>query len=114
MGCDNASTPKNIRGKNKQTCILRKGGIRFYRKRRELPHISSCIHITYNVSSTLRTQNNGFNNTTVTQWRTGKHLCPVQVWVDIITRLESYPGTSDNTPVNTVWAENLKKLYHPK
>ena len=60
------------------------------------------------MSSTFRTQKNGVKNVTVTQWRTGKHLCPVRIWADIITRLDSYPGTLYDTPVNTVWVENHK------
>ena len=32
----------------------------------------------------------------------------VQVLANIITRLELYPGTSDDTPVNIVWLENNK------
>ena len=55
-----------------------------------------------------RMQKNGVKNATVTQWRTGKHICPVQVWADIVTRLDSYPVLSDDTPVNTVWLENHK------
>ena len=38
----------------------------------------------------------------------GKHLCSVQVWADIVKIMDSYPGSSDNTPVNTVWVENYK------
>ena len=32
----------------------------------------------------------------------------MQVWLDIITRLDLYPGSSDDTPVNTVWEEKHK------
>ena len=31
-----------------------------------------------------------------------------EVWADIVTRLDSYPGSSEDTPVNTVWVENHK------
>ena len=44
----------------------------------------------------------------MTQWRTEKHLCPVKIWMYIVTRLDSYPGSSYYTPVNIVWVENLK------
>ena len=59
-------------------------------------------------SLTFRTQKNGFKNSTETRWRIGKHLFPVQVWADIVTRLETYPGSSDNTSMNTAWVENHK------
>ena len=55
------------------------------------------------------THKNGAENSTMTQWQTGKHLCPVHICTDIITRLYSYPETSDDTPVNTVWVENSNK-----
>ena len=35
-------------------------------------------------------------------------LCPVQIWADIITRMDLYPGSSDDTPVNKVWVEKYK------
>ena len=79
-----------------------------YRKQRKLLHGIDCIHLVYKVSPTFRTQKNGVKNATVTHWRMGKHLFRVQVWADIFTRLDFYPGLSDNTPVNTVWLENHK------
>ena len=75
-------------------------------KRRELLHISGCIHLADKVSPKFITQKNGFKHGTVTKWRTRKHLCLVQVLADIIKRLESYPGTSYDTPVNTVWVDD--------
>ena len=86
QSCEYSTTPK---WENKKTHILWKGDIRFYRKRRDLPHISGCLHLADKVSLKLRTQKNGAKNAIVTQWRTGKHLFPVQFWVDIATRLDS-------------------------
>ena len=65
--CKYFATPK---GENKQTYILRKGGIRFYSKQRGLPHSSGCIHLADKVSPTFRAQKNGFKNATVIQWCT--------------------------------------------
>ena len=79
-----------------------------YRKRHEIIHISGCIHLVDKVSLEFRTQKNGSKNATVTQWKTGKHLDPVQVLDDIITRLESHPRTSYDTPVKEVWVDNHK------
>ena len=89
--CDYSATPK---GGHKQTRILWKGDIKFYRKRHELPHSSGCLHLGVKVSPTFRTQINGVENATVTQWWTGKHLCLVQVFSDIVTRLYLCPGSS--------------------
>ena len=87
---DYSTTPK---GENMQTCILRKRGIRFYRKLRELLNSSGFIHLVDKVSPKFREQKNGVKNATVNQWRTGKHLGMVQVWADIIKIIESYLGS---------------------
>ena len=88
--------------------ILQKGGIRFYRKLRELRHDSGILHLADKISSTVRTQKNGVKNATVTQWRTTTTLCPVNIWAEITIRLDSYSGTTSVTPVNTVWVEHHK------
>ena len=103
LSCEYSATPK---GENKLTRILRKGYIRFYRKRHELLKSRGCIHLLDKVSLAFRNQKNGVKNATLNQWQTGKHLWPVQVWPNIITGLELYPGISDDTPVYTVWEEN--------
>ena len=88
--------------------ILQKGGIRFYRKRRELSNNSGILHLSDKVSSTLRTQKNAVKNVTVTQWRTTTTLCPVHIWAEIIIRLDWYSGTTSDTSLNTVWVERHK------
>ena len=105
QSCKYSTTPK---GEDKRTHILQKGDMRFYRKRRELPHDSGILHIADKVSPTFRTQKNGVKNSTVTQWRTATTLCPVRIWEEIIIRLESYSGTTRDTPVNTVWVDLQK------
>ena len=99
QSCEYSTTPK---GEHKLSCIMRKGGIKFYRKRRDIPHISGLLHLAEKVSPTFRKQKNEVNNATVTQWCTGKHIYPVQLWADIVTRMDLYPGSSDETLVNTV------------
>ena len=61
-----------------------KGDIKLYSKQCDLLHSSVYIHLSDKVSLTFRTQNNGVKNSTLTQWWTGKNLCPVQIWADII------------------------------
>ena len=53
--CKYSTTPKV---EHKRTRILRKGDIIFYRKRRELPHISRRLHLEVKVSPTFRKQKN--------------------------------------------------------
>ena len=50
----------------------------------------------------------------MTHWWTGKNLCLIQVWTDIVKRMNLYPGSSDDTPVNTVWVENHKTTITPQ
>ena len=119
QSCEYSTNPK---GEDKRTRILQKGDIRFYRKRRELSHNSGILHLADKVSPTFHTQKNGVKNATVTQWRTTTTLCPVNIWTEIIIRLNSYLGTTSVTPVNTVWLERhkttitsqMKKIHYGK
>ena len=103
--CEYSTTTK---GEEKCIRILQKGDIHFYSKRRELYHDSVILHLADKVSPTLRTHKNGVTNATVTQWQTTTTLCPVHIWAEIIIRLDSYSGTTRDTPVNTVWVERHK------
>ena len=84
----------------------------FYKKHRELSHNNGILHLADKVSLTFRTQKNGVKNATVTQWQTTTTLCPVRIWAEIIIRLDSYSGTTRDTPVNTVWVELKKTNSH--
>ena len=106
LACDHASIPQPPKGGISEHASCGRGGIKFYRKRRKIPHSSGHLHLADKVSLLFRTQKNGVKNSTVNQWRTWKHLCIVQLWVYIVTRMDLYPGSSDDTPVNTVWVEN--------
>ena len=76
-----STTPK---GEDKLTRILQKEAMRFYRKRRKIPHDSGILHLADNISPTLRTQKKVSKNATVTQWRTVITFCPVCIWSEII------------------------------
>ena len=91
-----------LKGEAKQTCILQKSDIRFYIKRREFIHNSGRSHLVEKVHPNFMRHKNGVKKSTVTQWRTLKQLLPLQVWSDIILRMESYPGTLDDTQGNMV------------
>ena len=54
----------------KKARILRKVGIRFYIKRRELTQNSGQIHLVDKVSPIFRSHKNGFKNATLTRWQT--------------------------------------------
>ena len=105
--CKYSTTPK---GEDKRTRILQKGDIRFYRKRREFSHGSGILHLADKVSPTFRTQKNRGKNATVIQWQTPTTLCSVHIWAEIVIRMDSYSGTTRDTPVNTVWVERHKTM----
>ena len=109
FGMRSCEYSKTHKGENKRTRILQKGDIGFYRKCRKLSHDSGILHLDDKVFSAFRTQENGVKNATVTQWRTATTLCPVRIWAEIIIRLDSYSGTTRDTPVNKVWVE-LQKI----
>ena len=69
-----------LKGEDKLTFILQKGGISFYRKRRQLSHDSGILHLADKFSPTICTQKNGVKNVTVTQRRTATTLFPVRIW----------------------------------
>ena len=94
------------KGDYKWTLILWKGNIIFCRKWCKLTHEISRVHILDKVYPESRTYNNGVKNATVAQCWKGKYLCPLHIWSYIITIVDSYPGTSYDTPVNTVWVKN--------
>ena len=87
QSCEYSSTPK---GEDKHTRILQKGDIHFCRKCRELSHDSGTHHLADKVSLKFRTQKNRVKNAIATQWRTATNLCPVQIWAEVIIRLDSY------------------------
>ena len=96
------------KGEAKRKRILQKSNIRFYIKLCKITYNSGRIHLLEEVSQTFSTQKKWVKNETVTQWQTGKCLYLVQIWSDINSRLELYPGTSYDIPVNTLWVENHK------
>ena len=66
-------------------------------------HNSILIHLSDKFYPIFRTCKNGVKSATVIQLCTVKHLFLVKIWAAVITRLESYPVISDDTPVNIVW-----------
>ena len=67
------------------------------------------LHLGDKVSLTCNTHKNGVINARVTQWQTAATLYLVHKWAEIIIRLDSYSGTTRDTPVNTISVE-LQKI----
>ena len=103
--CDYSTNPRE---EEKCTHKPQKGDIHFYRKCRKLSHNSGILHLADKISLTFHTQKNGVKNAIVTQWWTTMKLWLVRIWAEIIILLDSYPGTTRGTLVNTVFVEHQK------
>lgn len=94
-----------------RTDILRIRCIRFFKDGIELGHDSPLLEYADCVSVTFEMQKKDEKGDTVTQIATGDILlCPVRMWAAIVRRLWSYPGTTWDTKVSSVWNEG--KIEH--
>jgi hypothetical protein len=112
--CEYSSTTK-VDGLRK-TKILTCENIRFFHNQGKgltlLPHTlplevleqADCLSICF-VS-----QKNSENFTSVTQYRSGKELCPVTAWARTVKRILAYPKTSPTNTVNTFYDHTRKSL----
>ena len=108
------STQLPPKGRTHTHTSFRRGIYHFYRKCHKLPHDSGILHLDDKVSPIFRTQKKRVKNATVTQWRTTTTLCSLRIWEEIIIPLDSYPVTTRDTPVNTVWVDHQKTAITSK
>ena len=101
-----------VKGERK-TKRLNVGNIRFYKLinglNQEISHFSPEIVNADVVSITFVFQKNGEKEATITQHQSNNKLCPVAAWAAIITRIRSYPNTTDSSPVNSYMAKKKVK-----
>ncbi len=100
QSCEYLKVPKSEQRQTKQLCI---SNIAFIRNGKITIHSSPNLHLADCVSVTFEQQKNERKLDTVTQWKTADPvLCPVKIWASIITRIFSYDGTNQNSPVSLV------------
>ena len=88
---------------SRKTKRLKVRNIRFFRNNTEITDKRSAIlKFADTVSITFEFQKNKKKNITVSQPRSGKDICPVLIWAEIVQRVLSYKGTTENTPVNAI------------
>jgi hypothetical protein len=76
--------------------------IRFFKKKRLLPHSDPRLHLANTVSITFEHQKRDIKHDTITHHRSHDPLlCPVKIWSKIIKRLHSYSSSTPTTTVNT-------------
>ena len=87
----------------RKTKRLKVENIRFFKNNGEIKK-KTCALIEFadTVSVTFKFQKNRQRDITVTQPRSGKQLCPVLIWGEIVQRILSYKGYTDKSPVNAV------------
>ena len=87
----------------RKTKRLKVENIRFFKNNGEIKK-KTCALIEFadTVSVTFKFQKNRQRDITVTQPRSGKQLCPVLIWGEIVQRILSYKGSTEKSPVNAV------------
>jgi len=97
----------NIAEEKRRTKTLRVRNIRFFRKGRLVPHTHRSLALADTVSITFEFQKSDERHETITMHRSGDTvLCPVRAWAAIVRRILSYPGTTSDTNVNTIFVDN--------
>ena len=87
----------------RKTKRLKIRNIRFFRNNVEIKDKRSpMLKFADTVSVTFEFQKNKQKNITVSQPRSGKDICPVIVWAEIVQRVLSYKGTNQDTSVNAI------------
>lgn len=109
--CEYTKTPNQENRKTKLLCLR---NINFYKKGSVAPIDTKSPTIEAEadmVSITFEDQKNREKLETVTNHKSGdKTLCPVLAWQKIVKRIQSYPESNQDTPVN-VFYRNGKRQY---
>ena len=98
--CEYSHTPAN---EVKRTKLLRLRNLTFRSQGEITPITSPCITQATTITITFESQKNTNTFESITMHRSqDPTLCPVKAWAAIARRILSYPGTTLNTPVNTI------------
>ena len=83
--------------------IVRLRDIQFFREGEQLDHNDPKLEYTNCVSITFKRQKKDEKMDTINQMTLGESLCPVRSAAAIVKRNKQYPGTSQNSPISTVF-----------
>jgi hypothetical protein len=93
----------------KRTKLLCLRNIRFFRDRRLLSTPLDSLELADSVAVTFEMQKNEQKHETVIHgWTDDPILCPVKQWARLVNRIWTYPGTTEDTPVCTVWRHDSR------
>ena len=94
----------------KRTKLLRLRNIRFFKDGRLISTPSENLEFADSVAVTFEMQKNDNKHETVIHGRTDDPiLCPVKQWARLVNRVWTYPGTTEETPVCTVWRHDRRE-----
>jgi hypothetical protein len=94
----------------KRTKLLWLRNIRFFKDGCLINTPSENLEFADSVAVTFKMQKNDHKHETVIHGRTVHPiLCPVKQWARLITRIWTYPGTTDETLVCTVWRHDRRE-----
>jgi hypothetical protein len=94
----------------KCTKLLCLRNIRFFKDGHLLSSPSANLEFPNSVAVTFKMQKNEQKHETIIHCRTDDPvLCPVKQWALLINRIWSYQGTTENTPVCTVWRHDRRE-----
>ena len=109
--CEYTKTPSSEETKTKQIQV---GDIKFYNKNRKvIKHNAKDIRKRATLVAILfRSQKNREKFELVSHEKSDSHICSVGTLIDLVQRLWSYPGTTDETYIDTFYCKTLDKLGH--
>ena len=94
----------------KRTKLLRLRNIRFFKDGRLISAPLDNLELADSVAVTFEMQKNDHKHETVIHgWTDDPVLCPVKQWAQLVNRIWTYPGTTEDTPVCTVWRHDRRE-----
>ena len=110
FACRSCEYLKVPRREIKRTKLLCLRNIRFFKDGRLLSTPSANLAFADCVAVTFEMQKNEEKNEKIIHGRTDDPvLCPVKQWVLLVNLIWSYQGTTENTPVCTVWCHDRRE-----
>jgi len=110
FACRSCEYLKVPRREMKRTKLLRLRNIRFFKDGRLISAPSDNLELADSVAVTFEMQKNDHKHETVIHGRTDDPvLCPVKQWAQLVNRIWTYPGTTEDTPVCMVWRHDRRE-----
>ncbi len=102
--CEYLNIPRREMKRTKLLCLQ---NIRFFKEGHLLLALSDNLEFADSMAMTFKMQKNDQKHDTVIHGRTDDPvLCPVLQWAPLIKRTWTYPGTTEDTSVCTIWCQN--------